>query len=145
MSPTGPRNLGTRRIQRLINALEDPAIWAKPAKELIITCMDILNEANEGESDLPESVIYESLRYATTARDDEQNREVFRGIFRDILVRGQAQGEVRPDVVPERVAEMIEAMYFHAILKWLGSGKTLSLSADLREKVEILYGGLRPN
>jgi TetR/AcrR family transcriptional regulator, cholesterol catabolism regulator len=75
-------------------------------------------------------------------------REVMEGFHRRmeaLIVAAQDAGEIRVDVPPAKLGHNLWALYFHFLLRWLGSGRPdpAALLPTLREMLELQLVGLR--
>jgi hypothetical protein len=76
-------------------------------------------------------------------------KEVMEGFHRRmeaLIASAQEAGEIRADISPAKLGHNLWALYFHFLLRWLGSGRSdpAALLPNLREMLELQLVGLRP-
>lgn len=117
-----------------------------PVLDQVLHVFGVMIEHNVANLELAR-VFTREIPFAEGARHGV--REVMEGFHRRmeaLIARAREAGEIRADVSPAKLGHNLWALYFHFLLRWLGSGRPdpAALLPNLREMLELQLVGLRP-
>ncbi|MGH7806121.1 MAG: TetR/AcrR family transcriptional regulator, partial [Candidatus Binatia bacterium] len=91
-------------------------------------------------------VFTREIPFAVGARHGvKEVMDAFHHRMQELIERGQQAGEIAPDVSPAMLGHTLWAVYFHFLLRWLGSGRRSpeSLQPTLRDMIAVPLAGFR--
>ncbi|HJH31206.1 MAG TPA: TetR/AcrR family transcriptional regulator [Methanosarcinaceae archaeon] len=137
---------GEQKEELIYNLIRNKTIKHIPIREKIKNILVFVAESCEKDKELTKLLIFESTRYMgnSCSGPDGCNNKFHRltNILYDIIEESVKNGEIKSIIDINKTAEIISGVHFHSMMVWLKSENDISFSADISEKIDILFEGI---